>query len=116
MLAGGNASQWPRCLSRLLKSISRNMGEGNKMNKVYDMELHEKLNPEIKGSYVDIIRVPGGWIYYTQFMKADGGCVVSSVFVPFNDEFKDDADDFYNTGPGRVSIAKSFPWSYCDCY
>ena len=57
------------------------------MNAIYDMELHEKLTPAIKGSIIDIIRVPGGWIYSTYSMSNDNYWSVSSVFVPFNDEF-----------------------------
>jgi len=58
---------------------------------IYSMKLHEKLTPNIPGGYVDIVRVPGGWIYST-YHKENDGFNVSSVFVPFNTEFVNDAD------------------------
>lgn len=45
-------------------------------DKIYEMELHELLH--IKD--LEIIRVPGGWIYTK--MRLDCG-QMNSVFVPF---------------------------------
>jgi hypothetical protein len=45
---------------------------------IYRMELHQRI---IEGS-MEILRVPGGWIY------SIGG--IHSVFVPLNNEFIDD--------------------------
>ncbi len=49
------------------------------------MQLHQHQRFD---RHTSILRVPGGWIY--EFYDL-GGCVVSSSFVPFNDEFKDGA-------------------------
>ena len=46
---------------------------------IYNMKLHTSIIIEIDDELeLEIIRVPGGWIYY------DNGL---GVFVPFNDEF-----------------------------
>jgi hypothetical protein len=46
---------------------------------LYNMELH--AHEYINNGNIKIVRVPGGWIYISYF---DG---VTSVFVPFNNEF-----------------------------
>jgi hypothetical protein len=50
------------------------------MNIIYKLELNQRyeLSDEIT-----IRRVPGGWIYYISYNEN----YVSSVFVPFNNEF-----------------------------
>lgn len=45
---------------------------------LYKMELHEIIEMKIN---IYILRVPGGWLYVTN---------EHPVFVPFNDEFKED--------------------------
>lgn len=52
---------------------------------IYDLELHETLNPT---SWVSIIKVPGGWIY--QFLVPPQEGTDFGVFVPFNNEFIED--------------------------
>ena len=55
------------------------------MNKLHEMKLHEVLHPS--SCTIEIIRVPGGWIYTSYF--EDSG---STVFVPLNDEFQESED------------------------
>ena len=43
------------------------------------MKLHEKISI----NNMTVLRVPGGWIYYTRY--ADNGNI--GVFVPYNDKF-----------------------------
>jgi len=47
------------------------------MKDVYELEMHEAVNVS---EFVQVVRVPGGWIY--NFKK--GG----EVFVPYNNEFQ----------------------------
>jgi hypothetical protein len=55
---------------------------------VYNMKLHEKV---FEGG-TEITRVPGGWIYTTEsYGVEEAHWSVSSVFVPFNNEFQRDA-------------------------
>ncbi|GAG93406.1 unnamed protein product [marine sediment metagenome] len=61
---------------------------------IYNMELHHKI---IIDDGTEVRRVPGGWIYTRfqlyQVLMPDGqwceNYLPTSVFVPFNDEFKD---------------------------
>ena len=55
---------------------------------MHNMKLHDILHPDIKQN-VEIIRVPGGWIYniFTGASTPDN-TNLSSVFVPFDMEFK----------------------------
>jgi len=57
------------------------------MDKLYEMELHESVG--LKGKeFIDIRRVPGGWIY-TNYMESQGNTYnLSSCFVPFDNEFR----------------------------
>ena len=58
---------------------------------IYDLNLHEKM--EEKG--FQIIRVPGGWLYFneTAHVGISGTQrTATSTFVPYNDEFKDKDD------------------------
>lgn len=51
----------------------------SEINELYNMKLHDKkISPEI-----NILRVPGGWIY-TIYDCEDK---ISSVFVPFDNGF-----------------------------
>jgi len=59
------------------------------MNELYEMKLHDTLEP-FPGQHVSIIsivRVPGGWVYNT-LMNEDSN---ASVFVPFSNEFNPEA-------------------------
>ena len=55
-------------------------------DELYKMKLHEIIT----FGYVQIMRVPGGWIYdrYTYTHPETNDFVCTSVFVPFNNEFK----------------------------
>ncbi len=55
------------------------------MKELYDMKLHDLMKPY---PWIDVTRVPGGWIYTTTFNEATSQC-----FVPFNREF----DEEYQT-------------------
>ena len=54
-----------------------------KTKTIYDLELHEVEN---LGKHIDIIRVPGGWIY-TEIYEYSDGMAMSKCFVPFDNEF-----------------------------
>ncbi|WP_167597676.1 hypothetical protein [Leeuwenhoekiella sp. ZYFB001] len=58
---------------------------------LYDLELHEQTNIfSDKQRAVDCLRVPGGWVYITYTYDPEiNEQPVSSVFVPYNGEFKD---------------------------
>lgn len=48
---------------------------------IYNLKLHEK----IKFDQIEIIRVPGGWIYNHQRTQVN---IENPCFVPFHEEFK----------------------------
>jgi hypothetical protein len=50
---------------------------------LYEMELHDIIKFT---KHLIVIRVPGGWIYNRIADNAEN-ISISSVFVPFNDEF-----------------------------
>ena len=57
---------------------------------IYDLGLNEgmPLNYDVR-----ILRVPGGWIYThfnIKYSREDEDEIATSVFVPYNDEFKED--------------------------
>lgn len=58
---------------------------GNEKKSIYDLELNETL---VSCDYI-IRRVPGGWVY-TEYDGANSQniCIMSSVFVPFHNEFQ----------------------------
>ena len=53
--------------------------------KLYEIKLHELL-PVTSSNYIEVLRVPGGWIYTTYSATTNdvgqAGYVPSSVFVP----------------------------------
>ena len=51
------------------------MEDADNAKSLYEMELHEIID---FGTYV-VMRVPGGWIYYSHH---------GNVFVPYSDEFR----------------------------
>lgn len=63
---------------------------------IYELELHEVLilDAQIeqrKGGVSIVTRVPGGWIYSFKMASSGSngiGLSESSVFVPYNEEFK----------------------------
>jgi hypothetical protein len=55
-------------------------------NNIYKLGLHET----IKIDKYDIIRVPGGWLYYNLNYALDGNISSSCTFVPLNYEFQEE--------------------------
>lgn len=59
------------------------------MNSIYKMKLHSSV--EISPDNI-VMRIPGGWIYITKIMEytnnGKANTKLSSVFVPFNNEFE----------------------------
>ncbi|ALC17066.1 hypothetical protein DSOUD_2303 [Desulfuromonas soudanensis] len=66
------------------------MSQGEKLKNrgkaLHHLGLHEDRNVH---PGVDVLRVPGGWIYL--LIRPDGeGCITDAgVFVPYNEEFKE---------------------------
>jgi len=52
---------------------------------IYDLKLHEKTYLETGSLFIEIIRVAGGWIYSSM---DKGHNLLSSVYVPFHNEFQ----------------------------
>lgn len=57
----------------------------DKCNELYEMKLSEILIIEDSNLFTTVLRVPGGWVYRSY---DKGHQILSSVFVPFNKEFK----------------------------
>lgn len=57
----------------------------SKEKTIYDLKLHESIGVD---RYINVFRVPGGWIYIT-FNSLDEDAQVSNVFVPYNEEFRE---------------------------
>ena len=53
-------------------------------NELYEMKLHEEISIY---SGLNVMRVPGGWIYKSFNEQVGGAWSESSVFVPFDNEF-----------------------------
>ena len=52
-----------------------------------------KLNESVKiDHFTEVTRVPNGWIYsiYTDYSSHEGIYNISSVFVPYSEEFKNE--------------------------
>lgn len=78
----------------LTSKYNRNIYEES-MNDLYEMKMHDIKAPDVNGGMtISILRVPGGWIY-TTYMKTMGGYIPSSVFVPYDSEFRNQP---YNRG------------------
>lgn len=63
---------------------------------IYDLKLHESLDVSENQRSETIIckRVAGGWIYTTfDYNTHNDRNVISSVFVPFNNEFQTEQTD-----------------------
>ena len=52
---------------------------------IYNMKLHETITID---TFLDILRVPGGWIYFTYHENGSTGILdtTTSTFVPFNNK------------------------------
>ena len=59
------------------------MSENNKL--IYDLDLHEIMGIN---DYVEVMRVPGGWLYMTFSNQND--VTNTCVFVSYNNEFQGD--------------------------
>jgi len=59
------------------------------MDDIYKMKLHEIKNIIIDGETLQIIRVPGGWIYRIYYYVT-GARAMNDTFVPYHSpgEFK----------------------------
>ena len=59
---------------------------GSEVN-IYDLKLHERTQIN---NCIDIMRVPGGWLYETIASGTQNeGRVWNVVFVPFDNEFQE---------------------------
>jgi len=66
---------------------------GEIMDEIYKMKLHDVIALNINQETIQVIRVPGGWIYqiYNQIHHSDGDSEgFNFVFVPYHSpsEFK----------------------------
>lgn len=52
--------------------------------KIYGLQLHEEIS---LSTCTSVMRVPGGWIYTTDYMTDDNHLSISTTFVPYNEEF-----------------------------
>ena len=59
--------------------------KGIRETDIYALELHETKEVSDGSLFVQVLRVPGGWIYHA-FDKSHN--ILSSLFVPFNNEFQ----------------------------
>lgn len=59
--------------------------ENNKVtDEIYNLNLHEHKEFSCGPTKLNVIRVPGGWIY--QYIRLDAGSMWA-VFVPFDNEY-----------------------------
>ena len=56
-------------------------------DELYNIDLHNTLEPNISDYDIRILRVPGGWIYNQFVENGTGGYNMNSTFVPYNNEF-----------------------------
>jgi hypothetical protein len=56
----------------------------NSPQELYEMELHECRT--VSSPYMQITRVPGGWIYTT--LPVNDLTIPTSTFVPYDNEFQ----------------------------
>lgn len=54
---------------------------------IHNLKLHESLN--LAGGWLNITRVPGGWVYMHVLDCGEAGVRPTSVFVPLNKEFEE---------------------------
>lgn len=59
-----------------------------KRNELYKMDLHDQLHTSIDGKAVEILRVPGGWLYSSYAY----GQSYQETFVPFDNEFMEEKE------------------------
>jgi len=52
-------------------------------NTIYDLALHDEIQAD---DLLYVRRVPNGWIY-SEYHDVEAGKIVTSVFVPYSDEF-----------------------------
>lgn len=62
---------------------------------LYSLKLHEILTT----AFLEIRRVPGGWIYTCQAQTVEGDWTASSCFVPYSDDLRPALDSL----PGSVA-------------
>ena len=61
------------------------------MSNIYKMLLHERIicDTSTDVTRIDIVRVAGGWLYYTHSILSN---TTNLIFVPFNNEFQEVQD------------------------
>lgn len=62
-----------------IKKVSSRVG-------LHAMELHEVLH--LNDGELEILRVPGGWVYTTYCDNGVSGYSLTSCLVPYSDEFR----------------------------
>ena len=68
------------CITEIL-----NMGK-DYSEELYGMKLHDEICP---WNGLRIIRVPGGWLYFSDCETGTGGYSTSGAFVRFDNEYQD---------------------------
>lgn len=61
------------------------MSKNEAMEPIHHMCLHDY---RLISKNLGVLRVPGGWIYYTEQTLSDGSTRALSNFVPMNNEFE----------------------------
>lgn len=77
---------------------------------LYDMKFGEsRWHCEMRSN---ILRVPGGWIFRTSDNERD--IYISSVFVPFNNEFMQESEDGVSPNSAQPCKKEALRTAYCD--
>jgi len=53
-------------------------------NDIYTMKLHDEITL-YRG--LEVVRVPGGWLYRFGSERSDGDWSITATFVPFDNEY-----------------------------
>lgn len=69
------------------EDVVDNISKTIDQHEIYTMKLHSTVSVS---KYLDVLRVPGGWIYH---WKIPFGHNNPQVFVPFNNEFMEEVND-----------------------
>ncbi|MFX0022147.1 MAG: hypothetical protein ACFE9S_07460 [Candidatus Hermodarchaeota archaeon] len=58
---------------------------------MYHLTLHKSMRAHSEDTEIEIIRVPGGWIYrFFQWIPSENKWInATSVYIPYNNEFDD---------------------------
>ena len=66
-------------------SLPGDSGYERERKAMYAMKMHDQIE---LWNGLDILRVPGGWIYITSSENGTGGYDMSSCFVPYDNQFQ----------------------------